>query len=68
MDIIDSDGFFGTLAETIKNWLGSIREIIDILGDSLDLPMRLSGYMPAIIGASITIVLFTMVVKFIIGR
>lgn len=65
---MDTNGFFGNLMDCLSNFFGSFEETIEVLGDSLDLPLRLSSYMPAIIGASITVVLFTMVIKFIIGR
>ena len=65
---MDSEGFFQSFMDRLSSLFNSLSDAIDLLADSAELPMRLSSYMPTVIGASITIVLFTMVIKFILGR
>lgn len=53
--------YFGNLGKTV--WEG-----LSIIEQGIALPFELIGYMPSILGTSITIVVAVMVVKFILGR
>lgn len=61
-------GYFQTLANFLINLVESLVLAIVALINSVQLPITLIGHMPAIIGASISIVIALMVVKFLIGR
>lgn len=67
--------FFGTILgwlQTLANFIVSLVESLILaivaLSASSSLPLTLVSYMPAILGASITIAVAVMVVKFLIGR
>lgn len=67
--------FFGTILgwlQTLANFIVSLVESLILaivaLSASSSLPLTLVSFMPAILGASITIVVAVMVVKFLIGR
>lgn len=61
-------GWFQTLANFIISLVESLILAIVALINSIQLPIILIGYMPAVIGASISIIIAIMVVKFLLGR
>lgn len=61
-------GFFDTFSNTLGNFFGSLKETLDLLSDSITMPLDLVAYMPSLVGSAITIVVFTTVIKFILGR
>lgn len=61
-------GFFETIWQFVQNLIGSLITGIGILASSTSLPLAMIRFMPAIIGASISIVMVVGVVKFVVGR
>lgn len=63
-----SKGFFGSIGDLLSNTLGSISDAFEIISEAIQLPLRLVVFLPSVLGASVSIVLFIMVLKFIVGR
>lgn len=61
-------GFFATIWQFVQNLIESLITGIGILASSTSLPLAMIRFMPAIIGASISIVMVVGVVKFVVGR
>ena len=61
-------GILQTVWGYLANLLGSLYIFIDILAGSIVLPLELVGFMPALLGASVTAVISLAVVKLIVGR
>lgn len=66
--ISNSQGFMDSIGDALSRVFGSIGEGCTMLLTAVELPLELIGLVPAIIGAAISIVVFSMIVKFIIGR
>lgn len=64
----DIFGYFNIFWQFLQNIIESITMSIVMLTQTLTFPLQLVGYMPAIIGTSITMVVAIATVKFIIGR
>lgn len=63
-----SRGYIEAGGNALARMFSSIGEAWDFLCSAIELPLELVTLMPPILGASITIVLFVSVVKFIVGR
>ena len=61
-------GFFESFFEFFLNIVESLFAGIAVLSTSLTLPYFLIGYLPAILGSAMLIIIALAIIKFIIGR
>lgn len=52
----------------LERFFGPLAEGYEILITAISLPLDLISLLPVIIGSAVSIVLFVMIVKFILGR
>lgn len=66
--IATSNGFFGSFGDLLSNTLNSFSDALSLISEAVELPIRIAGYLPSVLGASVLIVVSVTVVKFIVGR
>lgn len=66
--ISQSQGFLDSLGDSLGRTFNSLKEGYELLNTAIQLPLELIPIIPAVLGAAVSVVVFAMVVKFIIGR
>ena len=61
-------GFFDTIFNFFINLIESYLMAINVVAESIRLPIFLSGFLPAFLGAALLIVISLSVIKLIVGR
>lgn len=66
--IANLEEFFVPFIEWLERFFDSIKEGWEFINSAIELPLELVSLVPPVLGASITIVLFVMILKLILGR
>lgn len=66
--ISQSQGFMGSFETFFSRFFDSIKQGYELLNTAISLPLELVGVLPSILGAAVSIVVFSMIIKFILGR
>lgn len=61
-------GYIQMAFDALVNLISSLGTALALVTTSVTLPIQIAGYMPYILGASVTITTTVFVVKFIVGR
>lgn len=61
-------GFIQTVFDFFINLIKSLLMAFNVLAEAIRVPIYLSGFLPAILGAALLVVVSLAVIKFIVGR
>lgn len=63
-----SQSYMDSFGASIGRTFDALKEGYELLNTSIQLPLDLIAILPSVFGAAISVVLFTMIVKFVLGR